>query len=514
MNELLTKDQWNVKFDDFNERYPWITYQKNIISSPGWLNIIDLCLSDLSEIMRSAGLENVLFFDIYVRDGRDKSLGIYAEFSSNIGKSLIDLCNDRIKDTTQISSDVCRKCGAYIVGEEVENRFFRGSAVCKAHNEFDGVFAEEFNEWNDISLKALSEQARIESEENDIELNNAVDITSVDEIDPEVDVPVNTNPSSKLYDLEELKASITDKSNDRNVNQKRKEIGKKMELLGEMRFFCDVPDAGQMANKLRAAFPNFSEVINFIETYVMLANTTGKLRLPPILLEGPAGIGKTAFTSELSKLLNTFYLEIHMENEQSNSTLAGSSEFWANSQIGAIFEALVFGKTCNPLIVVDEVDKASRNRDYNPLSPLYQLLERDTAKQFRDLGYRSVAIDASNVLWILTANDTSSIDQPILSRMRRFNIEAPTQTQAELIAQRIYTSVLARNEWVELFDPELKMESVKKLAGYPPRQMKAEIEAALGKAKMAGRDAVHPCDIGLYAEVAKRGIGFLWQENN
>jgi len=78
-----------------------------------------------------------------------------------------------------------------------------------------------------------------------------------------------------------------------------------------------------------------------------------------------------------------------------------------------------------------------------------------------------------------------------------------------VIAQRIYTNVLERNEWTELFDAELTTQSAHKLATYLPRQMQAEIEAALGKVLKSGRKTVLASDIGESGYMTKRGIGFI-----
>lgn len=511
MSKLLTKKQWEKKYSEFCLRYPWLTYRKNIELCPGYLGAVDRCFNDLEDMLKQVGIDKVTFSGLYVRGVGNKSLGIYAEFNPSIGSALIELCNHRIQDTINLTQEVCLKCGAYIHEDEVV--FGRTTGfICEEHSKFEGVFSEDYEEWKGAQIRKITQQAQVEIEASEFE-SDGQDVGSDEEDSESAEEHINRNPSLKLYDLAEVVATKTNKSNDRQVNMKRKELVKQMEELGETRPFCDVPDASLMATHLKSSFPNFVEVIEFIETYVVLARMTGKLRIPPLLLEGPAAIGKTAFVSAIAKIFNTAFIEVHMENEQSNSTLAGSSEFWGNSQTGIMFEALVFGKTCNPLVLIDEVDKASSTHGSNPLSPLYQFLERDTAKKFRDLSFRSVALDASQAMWILTANDASAIDPPILSRMRRFDIQPPTAAQAEIIAQRIYTKILEQNEWVQHFNSELSQEAAQKLAALPLRLMQAELEAALGRVAKAGRTSLQVCDILGNDSSVKRGMGFLWQED-
>jgi len=509
MNKLLNKKQWGVKYKDFCKRHAWLNYQKDLSSAPGWLDLMDACLNDLEEVFQVIGQEKLTFFGLVFLKGNDREINIYADFNTDIGAARITLCKEIIKQTINQSSGTCFKCGA--LHEGTEDQFgHRPNRACEAHAEFDGVFFEEYQEWEVARINELCNQTRVDHVEDTYpSAIKAKEQQDAEVVMTEDDKLVIARPSAKLYDLEEIQLMLTDQSNDRNINQKRKDLAKKMLKLGERRDFCPVPQASVMAQSLRAAFPNFSKAVDFIESYVALAYMTGKLYLPPILLEGIPGIGKTKFTSELGKWLNTTYIEVHMENEQSNSTLAGSSEFWGNSQTGVLFDKLVFGKTCNPLVVVDEIDKAQVRDGLNPLSPLYQLLERHTAKQFRDLGFRSVALDASYVLWILTANNVSKIDVPIMSRVRCFVIEAPTLAQAAVIAQRIYANVLERNEWTDMFDAELPTQTAQKLANFLPRQMQAEIEAALGKVMKSGRKTVLASDIVESGYMTKRGIGFI-----
>ncbi|WP_214278748.1 hypothetical protein, partial [Escherichia coli] len=79
-----------------------------------------------------------------------------------------------------------------------------------------------------------------------------------------------------------------------------------------------------------------------------------------------------------------------------------------------MFEAVVDGDYANPVMVVDEIDKAGGEAAYDPLGSLYSLLEHDTACSFID-EFAEVAVDASQVIWVATANDARAIPDPILN---------------------------------------------------------------------------------------------------
>ena len=146
--------------------------------------------------------------------------------------------------------------------------------------------------------------------------------------------------------------------------------------------------------------------------------------LPGHLLLGQPGIGKTHFAKQLAKLLGTGMSLVPMSSMTAGWLLSGSSSQWKGAKPGKVFQALVEGEYANPVMVVDEIDKAASDAQYDPLGALYSLLEHDTAQSFTD-EFAEVAIDASQVIWVTTANDERSIPRPILNRMNVFQIEAP-----------------------------------------------------------------------------------------
>ena len=103
-----------------------------------------------------------------------------------------------------------------------------------------------------------------------------------------------------------------------------------------------------------------------------------------MLLLGPPGIGKTHFARKLAELLGTGMNLVPMSSMTAGWLLSGASSQWKGAKPGKVFEALVDGQYANPVIVVDEIDKASADAQYDPLGSLYGLLEHDTAGAFMD----------------------------------------------------------------------------------------------------------------------------------
>jgi ATP-dependent Lon protease len=146
-------------------------------------------------------------------------------------------------------------------------------------------------------------------------------------------------------------------------------------------------------------------------------------------LGGDPGIGKTRFSVELAHALGTVIRRLPFDNGQSGSSLLGSDKNWANTTYGAVFELVVLGQHANPVILLDEIDKASKRREGDALASLHTLLEPVTSQTVRDISV-DFEFNASHVLWIATANDLTRVAPSLRSRFHEFWVEQPTGAQA------------------------------------------------------------------------------------
>jgi ATP-dependent Lon protease len=166
--------------------------------------------------------------------------------------------------------------------------------------------------------------------------------------------------------------------------------------------------------------PNFHDALDDIKRQLALCHDSrDALELAPMLLLGPPGVGKTHFARQVAQLLGTGMGFVAMSSLTAGWVLSGASSQWKGARAGKVFETLVDGDYANPVMVVDEIDKASAEHAYDPLGALYSLLEHDTAHHFTD-EFAEVAVDASQVIWVATANDGRAIPDPILNRVHVF----------------------------------------------------------------------------------------------
>jgi ATP-dependent Lon protease len=241
--------------------------------------------------------------------------------------------------------------------------------------------------------------------------------------------------------------------------------------------------------------PNFHTVLDAVKRQLALcADSRDALEIMPMLLLGPPGVGKTHFAREMAQLLGTGMGFLSMSSLTAGWVLSGASSQWKGARPGKVFETLVDGQYANPVMVVDEIDKTGGEHAYDPLGALYSLLEHDTAGAFTD-EFAEVPIDASQVIWVATANESRAIPDPILNRMNVFEVQMPDAAASRKIAAKLYASIRATHDWGSRFAPEPSSDVLDAMSELAPREMRRSWMTAFGNAKLAGRGEVQVRDL-------------------
>lgn len=274
---------------------------------------------------------------------------------------------------------------------------------------------------------------------------------------------------------------------ERGRNHQDQDIVRRNSLLAKTlrryRGLAELGGAEEFAAALatvRKQHPHFGEVIDLYERRHALAKQTNGVALfPPVLLYGEPGLGKTTFAQSVAEVFRVQHRRISYDGEVTNAALLGLDKKWGNSTHGVLFELVCLEGTANPVVILDEIDKAHRSQNDDALSALHSVLEPATARHVRDVSL-DFEFDASYVTYIATANAARLIPTSIRSRFVEFWIAFPSARDSIQLALELVRKTV--NEVAPTDFQQPARDIAVAIAHCTAREMRAALTTAIANA--------------------------------
>ncbi|ODQ64309.1 ATP-dependent protease La [Nadsonia fulvescens var. elongata DSM 6958] len=200
------------------------------------------------------------------------------------------------------------------------------------------------------------------------------------------------------------------------------------------KYSVDQYDISKAKYELDKDHYGMKEVKERILEFIAIGKLRGQIDGKIICLVGPPGVGKTSIAKSIAEALNRKFARFSVGGMDDVAELKGHRRTYVGALPGKILQSLKKSATMNPMILIDEIDKLSKNNRGDPASSLLEIFDPEQNDKFMD-HYLDVPVDISKTLFVCTANSLQTIPAPLLDRMEVIEVSGYINEEKLAIAQ-------------------------------------------------------------------------------